>query len=206
MATFIFDIGDVLIDNDLPALQQRLAASSNLSVEDIKRIWAQPEFIAVETGKISGRKYFKDLISLTGLDWRYQDWIQAWADIYTINNTGMDLMLNLKRSGHGVNLLSNLAEYNKEAIDLKFPHFLSETECNFFSFEVGYHKPDPRIYKTVYNSLSIPPDKCVFIDDMAENVEGAISAGMTGIVFSIENIEEIKAEIARIVKANPPVK
>ena len=65
----------------------------------------------------------------------------------------------------GDTLNPNLAEYNRDAIEIKVPEILTETKYNFYSFELGHHKPDPRIYQEVCARLSMHPAKFVFIDD-----------------------------------------
>ena len=50
------------------------------------------------------------------------------------------------------------------------------------SFE-GIAKPDSQIYLKACETLDIPPSECIFIDDRAENVQGAKIVGMLGIHF-----------------------
>ena len=51
------------------------------------------------------------------------------------------------------------------------------------SSEVGIRKPDPRIYQLTAQRLNdVDPTQCAFLDDLTENVAGAQSVGMTGIL------------------------
>lgn len=49
------------------------------------------------------------------------------------------------------------------------------------SGEVGMRKPEPRIYAHTVESVGLPPETCVFIDDMRQNIEAAEEAGMIGV-------------------------
>lgn len=49
------------------------------------------------------------------------------------------------------------------------------------SGEVGMRKPEERIYDHTLAAVGLPPDACVFIDDMRQNIEAAEAAGMIGI-------------------------
>jgi epoxide hydrolase-like predicted phosphatase len=49
------------------------------------------------------------------------------------------------------------------------------------SGEVGYAKPDRRIYLVVAERLGLEPAHCVFVDDLAVNVRGAAAVGMVGV-------------------------
>ena len=64
------------------------------------------------------------------------------------------------------------------------------------SAEVGLHKPQPEIYRLAAERLAVPPERCVFVDDLRENCEGAEEVGMTAILHrepaaSIVRIEEL---------------
>ncbi len=48
----------------------------------------------------------------------------------------------------------------------------------FSSGTTGFHKPDPRAFLAVTDSLQIPPDECGYIDDQIEHVLVARSLGM----------------------------
>lgn len=49
------------------------------------------------------------------------------------------------------------------------------------SGEVGMRKPEERIYTHTLTEVGLPPETCVFIDDIQQNIEAAESAGMIAI-------------------------
>ena len=49
------------------------------------------------------------------------------------------------------------------------------------SGEVGFGKPDLRIYLLAADRLGLVPEQCVFVDDLASNVRAAVRAGMVGV-------------------------
>jgi len=49
------------------------------------------------------------------------------------------------------------------------------------SGEVGFGKPDPRSYLLAADRLGLAPARCVFVDDLAANVRGAVAVGMVGV-------------------------
>jgi 2-haloacid dehalogenase len=52
------------------------------------------------------------------------------------------------------------------------------------SGEVGLAKPDPAIFATLADRIGVPLSQCVFVDDVARNVEAAAAAGLDAIRFS----------------------
>jgi HAD superfamily hydrolase (TIGR01509 family) len=116
-------------------------------------------------------------------------------DNYSLNEPGWALLEEARQLGRTVSLLSNLAPYNQLAIDRKWPHFFGATHHNFYSYELGLHKPDPEIFRAACAALRAEPAECVFLDDLAENVEGAREAGLKGLRFANDRIPEIRETI-----------
>lgn len=93
-----------------------------------------------------------------------------------------DLILELKANGYKTYLLSNAGydfyEYSphKPAIALM--------DGRIISCEHKVLKPEKEIYEILFNTYSLDPAECIFIDDVAENIEGGKKCGMDGIVFS----------------------
>jgi putative hydrolase of the HAD superfamily len=91
-------------------------------------------------------------------------------------------MLNAVRkareSGLRTALLSN-SWGNRESY--AFEHFDTLFDAVVISGEVGMRKPDPGIYALAAREVGVPPEQCVFVDDIAANVRGAAAAGMVGV-------------------------
>lgn len=51
--------------------------------------------------------------------------------------------------------------------------------------EEGIRKPHPEIYLRAARALDLPPQACLFIDDLTVNVEGARAVGMEGFRFDV---------------------
>lgn len=63
------------------------------------------------------------------------------------------------------------------------------------SGEEGVAKPDVRIYQVAAERLGMPIGECLFVDDFAENIEGARRAGMQTLHFA--PVDVAKVELAR---------
>lgn len=51
------------------------------------------------------------------------------------------------------------------------------------SARVGLVKPDPRIFALAADLAGVAAERCLFVDDTAENVEAAVAGGMTGVHY-----------------------
>lgn len=199
MTHFIFDIGSVLLEYYPEQLASEMAQKTGIN-PDLLYPWFLPErLLEVETGQISDEVFFTKNIQPLLKGWSFEQWIQAYADHYLINSPGMKLLMDLKTRGEKVYLLSNLAEFHKTAIEMKYPEFFTLTESNFLSYELGLHKPDLAIYQKVCELLGTRPEKCVFLDDMEKNIEAARKIGMIGFHFTEENLSQIEEDIVSFI-------
>ena len=66
----------------------------------------------------------------------------------------------------------------------------------FSSWVDHFMKPEQESYTLVLNKIGAKAEECVLIDDLLENVNGAISAGMKGIVYS--NLPHLIADLTKL--------
>jgi putative hydrolase of the HAD superfamily len=66
------------------------------------------------------------------------------------------------------------------------------------SADVGLAKPDPRVYALAASRLGLQPGECVFVDDLADNVEAARAAGMRGVQFLVYEGHNLEAQLAEL--------
>ncbi len=106
-----------------------------------------------------------------------------------------DWLKGLKERGYHVYLLSN---YPVGLFEIHSPHFtfLPYTDGRVVSGYVKCVKPDERIYSCLLEKYSLSPQECVFLDDLAENVEGAKKLGIHGIHF--QGYEDASAKLERM--------
>jgi len=53
----------------------------------------------------------------------------------------------------------------------------------FYSFEIGFAKPEAGYFQTIMDRIDVPPDRVLFIDDHDGNVAGAREIGIHGELF-----------------------
>ena len=68
------------------------------------------------------------------------------------------------------------------------------------SSEVGIAKPDVNVFLYACNKLKIKPQDVIFVDDMKENVNAAISLGMHGIIFesTAQTVRQVEGIIEKL--------
>ena len=195
---YIFDLGNVLVDFDVNVVLDHLLDAggpveglNGLKLQDSARVRE------VETGKITDDEYLAHICAATGFELTMEQLIGAWQKAFHLNPAGNELFHELREQGHAVHFLSNIAWHNVEAVRRNWPDFFERGTENFFSYELGFHKPDERIYRTALEHLGAKPEECFFLDDRLENVEGARAVGIDAHLFSVENLPAVRAALSR---------
>ena len=99
---------------------------------------------------------------------------------------------SLKERGYHLYVLSNYGASLFERTKHKM-EFLPYMDGGIFSYECGVIKPDKAIYELLMKRYELEPSECVMLDDMPENVAGAIEAGMQAIRFV--NAQQAQSEL-----------
>ena len=105
----------------------------------------------------------------------------------------MQWILDLKKRGYHIYILSNYSEDTFEKTKDKLNRFLDLVDGAIFSYECKMSKPEPGIYKKLISEYFLEEDESVFIDDRKANVEAAEALGIKGILFT--NYVQAMAEL-----------
>ena len=89
----------------------------------------------------------------------------------------LDALGRIHDAGHATAIVSNsfgYGAYDGYELDRRVDHVV-------LSGAVGVRKPSRRIYLLAADLAGVPPERCVFVDDLAQNITGAERAGMRGV-------------------------
>jgi glucose-1-phosphatase len=191
MKIVLFDLGNVLVDNHFDHFYGMMSESCGCSPARLQEALEGDIMIQLETGRISMEEYIIHCKREFKLAWEKDVWREKYQSSYSLNAEGHKIRKHLISKGVPVAVLSNLAEYHMMAVQNGCPEVLTGNVKNFYSYEIGLHKPDTRIYEHVCSELKMKPSDIFFLDDKLENVEGAEKIGMRGMQFVPENYQGI---------------
>lgn len=120
------------------------------------------------------------------------------ADIVKTYPYSKPWIQELKARGYKVYLLSNYPRDTYRIHEKKHFDFAPFVDGKVVSGFERISKPDPRIYRLLFERYSMIPQECVFLDDRPVNIEAAVKEGMSGIVFtSYETAHDKLSEILK---------
>ena len=116
-------------------------------------------------------------------------WSPSLAAPATLNAEAPELLQRLRKRNLKIGLICNTGRGPGHALRelMRREGILDYFDATVFSDEIGYGKPDPRIFLTAAERLELKPRDILHVGDNLENdVRGAQSAGMKTILFDYE--------------------
>lgn len=197
----VFDVGEVLLSYNWCGALEMTGMSHEEAVKIGKALFKDPTW--VETDR-AVRPYFDVVKELSSHYPGYEDRVTEFmteADRMPLPREKVwDLVKRLKEAGYRLYICSNYSEYLFTAHTKDKP-FMQYMDGVMVSYMVKQIKPDKDIFESLFSRFNLNPSECLFLDDKEENILGAKSAGMDGIVipneeFLIKKLEELLKEKA----------
>lgn len=102
----------------------------------------------------------------------------------------VQIIMQLKRQGYEVYILSNLARETHEVFVNGHAEFFQQFNGMYFSFQTGMVKPDECIYDHFLTTFKLDPAESLFIDDREQNIVAGKQKGINGIVYKQGTLAE----------------
>lgn len=182
----IFDLGDVIINIDVPRAAQSFATLSGLETAEVTRLFEEGKlFRQFETGALDApgfRSYVREI--LNNPSWADDQVDNAWNSL--LLDIPPDRIELIRRLGkrYRLFLLSNTSSIHVDAVN-KILQAASGVgrlgdlfEQIFLSYEMGVMKPHPEIYERVLEEAGIQADETLFLDDNPDNIRAADALGI----------------------------
>jgi HAD superfamily hydrolase (TIGR01509 family) len=192
----VFDWGDVLSRPNKQIVIDFLCEELSLDPEEFDKI-NQERRNAQNEGRVQSAEEFWQKYALEKNIVLSKDWAKKYKDIIEKsmrkNEALYTLIAKLKEKKITVGLLSNIdSPYVKMIRDYGF---YDPFDPCLLSCDTGMRKPDPKAYEHLLDTLQMPPEGVVFIDDKIENVEAAKKLGIDAVQYSSN--EQILKELQK---------
>jgi HAD superfamily hydrolase (TIGR01509 family) len=173
----VFDLGKVLVDFDYSIAARRIAARSTTPPADVQHfIDHSPLLFRYETGLMTRRQFFEEIVRATGFLGDIEEFGQFFADIFTEVPPMIELHARLRAHGVPTCIFSNTNDLAIAHIRRNFP-FFSDFDAHVLSYEHGAMKPDPKLYEVVEHVTGRRQKQVLYLDDRIENVEAGVERG-----------------------------
>jgi putative hydrolase of the HAD superfamily len=189
----IFDLGNVLLKFDFNIVIDRMCKLSPKRREEILEYILTNED-RFERGLISNEEYYEKTKTMLNINIDYDNFCKYFSEMFEPMNDMIELLKKLSKN-YRTFLLSNCNKIHIDYIWDKYDLWNYFEKC-FFSYEIGYRKPEKEAFWSVLNYANIKPENAIFTDDMEKNVLGAKEIGINSFVFV--NKEDFVNQIIKV--------
>jgi len=182
---FIFDMDDVLYDYDWRVRMAGMTELTGLSLAEMRQLWWHDEGEwAAEAGVFTtAEEYMAAFQGAIGMTVDESEWVRVRGAAMTPRPEAIAAVARASELGD-VTLLTNngamTAKHLRELAPDLIPVF---GDHMFTSSDYGARKPDPVVFERVLARYQRDASDAFFVDDMAVNVAGAASVGITAHLY-----------------------
>jgi epoxide hydrolase-like predicted phosphatase len=192
----LVDFGGVLTTNVWDSFRA-FCDAEGLEREQVKKLFREdPEALAMlrrlEKGELDEEEFSVGFGPLLGIPReRHEGLVDRLFAGMEPEDSMLEALRRARRAGLKTGMISNSwgrGRYDRSTFDELFDGVV-------ISGEVGLHKPQPQIFELGAERVGLHPSKCVFVDDLQENCEGAEAVGMVAVLHrgAEQTLERLEA-------------
>lgn len=189
----VFDMGHVFVDFEWDTVCQGFCDRAGITREQFAPILKHIASLGYESGRAGTADVLREINALVAdLNLTEDEFHTLWNASFRENEDMAALLQSLKKD-RPIYLLSNTNESHYSY--LESTHNVSRHfEELILSYLVGSAKPEEAIYLEVLKRSGLRAEECLFVDDLAANIEAAGKLGMNTIRFV--GIADLKERLA----------
>jgi putative hydrolase of the HAD superfamily len=189
----VFDFDGMVYHVD-ELFSTRISKEFNIPFEDVAEFFKN-EFSKCQSGELDMRDVLQKYIPRWGWKKDVNAMLDYWFEDGYLDPEMVELVSKLKKLGIICALCTNNEIYRLNY--LKEKHKINEIFNPIIaSCEVGFRKPDPKIFDELIKALSVDANEILFCDDKVEFEETAREMGF--IPHTYKNIENFKEKLAEL--------
>ena len=179
----IFDYGNVLSATRDPRPRAAWERKLGLPAGQLGRmVHNDHSWVAAQCGHISVDDYWQGIGKVLHLP--PDDVAQLRTDFYRgdMRNDALVVRLDaMRQAGVRLGILSNFSQELWTLLEQQ--DLRHRFDAIAVSADIGVMKPNPAAYHAILEMLSLPPEACLFIDDLPDNIAAAQALGLHSIMF-----------------------
>jgi putative hydrolase of the HAD superfamily len=192
----IFDWGGVLIENPTEGIlrysREVLKIGTGCMLGAYRKLI--PYF---QEGKITEEEFWKGVRRRTGAKggMPVSLWLEAFEHAYVEKKDVFEVARALHGRGCRTGILSNTEKSARPVMDRDSYRIFDPV---VLSWQVGSAKPQRRIFEVLIESVALPPEEILLVDDVEANIAAAKNLGLQGLLFT--NAQALRKDLEQLLR------
>jgi len=203
MDACLVDAYGTIVDAEFGARSRELAEMAGVAADEWRDAYARLD-PALGVGHLTRAEAYELLLRTCGVkprvslvrDLAARDRELLLSSGYVFEDT-MPFLESLRSRGIAIAIVSNCGEFTPELLTSLGVAAFADTLV--LSFEVGYAKPAPRIYRLALERLGVAAESALFVDDQPVFCAGAEAVGVTAV--QIARGDRVPGKVATSVRS-----
>jgi glucose-1-phosphatase len=162
--------------------------------EEVKRVFLESDQMNkyYKTGKMSDNEFWRWAASEWNLEKTPKELIELLISGYEVDKDVVETVKRVRKSGFKTLICTNNFPARINGLQGKF-NFLDNFDEKVFSYNIGYLKPDVKIFEELVKVSGVKANEIVYADDNEDKLTGAKQIGMNAFVY--EGFDKFKKKL-----------
>jgi putative hydrolase of the HAD superfamily len=175
----VYDFGGVVVKIDFDWIFQRWAELARVPFEQLKSRFSHGgAYRRHERGEIDLPAYYRELRKELGVELTDEELTDGWQRVFGPEYPQVVAAIRALAPRIPQYLLSNTNRTHYDFFRNRYAAALAPLTRLFVSCDMDARKPERAAFDQLSREIGVPLGRIYFLDDTAENVEGARAAGM----------------------------
>ncbi|MEO8658786.1 MAG: HAD family phosphatase [Bryobacteraceae bacterium] len=180
----IFDIGGVIVPLHVGRAAERMASLCGLRVDEVRARLLESSITGqYERGEMTSEAFHAAMCELLGKALAWDQFGEVWGSIFDVETLIPVSFFEQLRRRFRMVLLSNTNALHAERLWAECGAMKHFDEA-VLSFEMGFMKPDARIFEEAVRRAGCAAEECFYSDDIEAYVAAARQCGIDAVRFT----------------------
>lgn len=168
-----------------------------ITQDEAKRVFLKSDQMnkQYKLGKMADEQYWSWALAEWKINLTVQEIIDLLIKGYEVSEPAAQYVKKARAAGYKTVICSNNFSARIKGLHKRFG-FLNDFDVVVLSYEVGSHKPDLEIFKTLVEKSGVNADELVYSDDDETKMDGAKELGINTFVYTgfdafVEHLEDL---------------
>lgn len=176
----ILDMGNVLLEWNKDKILQGVSELKKDYLILDKTIFQSGLWERLDLGAMTREELVLKVVSMIGRTYqkKVEEVIWNWPSYIDIYTEVFPVLLELKKKGHRIFVLSNTSKVFYDLLDEQLSPLKELLDGFVLSCDIKAIKPDLAMFKEILDKYQLNPTHCVFLDDIEDNTSAAEKLGI----------------------------
>lgn len=192
-----FDLDGVYFVNGKENFIKNLGVKYGISEDEAKRVFLKSEQMNLlyKTGKMTDEEFWSWAKSEWSVSDNWQKLPELMIEGYEVNQLVAPIVKAVKNAGYKPLICSSNFPARVDGLQKRFG-FLDDFKAWALSYEIGFNKPDRRLFEELVRKSGVEANEIAFADDFEPSVQSAKEVGISAFVY--EDFNQFLAELKKL--------